>query len=110
MSTATGGSGTAPQAKRCQIVLFQVPDAIKEIETNDGIDSNDGRRYSFLMALARILVDGYSLLHNWPGLAAGQPRHSERARDELIRVLAQYQDVTGDPVTVFFDGAGPSVS
>lgn len=62
------------------------------------------------MALARILVDGYSLLHNWPGLAAGQPRHSERARDELVRVLAQYQDATGDPVTVFFDGAGPSVS
>ncbi|MGP8021927.1 MAG: hypothetical protein ACLPRE_13220 [Limisphaerales bacterium] len=25
------------------------------------------------MALARILVDGYSLLHNWPELASGQP-------------------------------------
>jgi predicted RNA-binding protein with PIN domain len=58
------------------------------------------------MALARILVDGYSLLHNWPGLAPGQPRHSARARDELIYVLTRYHDATGEPITVFFDGAG----
>ena len=58
------------------------------------------------MALARILVDGYSLLHNWPELAAGQPRYSERARNELIHVLTCYHDATGEPVTVFFDGAG----
>lgn len=58
------------------------------------------------MALARILVDGYSLLHNWPDLAPGQPRHSERARDELVRILTLYHDVTGEPVTVFFDGSG----
>jgi predicted RNA-binding protein with PIN domain len=57
------------------------------------------------MALARILVDGYSLLHNWPELAAGQPRYSERARNELIHVLTRYHDVTGEPVTIFFDGA-----
>ena len=57
------------------------------------------------MALVRILVDGYSLLHNWPELAAGQPRHSERARDELIHVLTRYHDATGEPITVFFDGA-----
>jgi hypothetical protein len=58
------------------------------------------------MALARILVDGYSLLHNWPELAPGQPRHSARARDELVHVLTRYHDATGEPVTVFFDGAG----
>jgi predicted RNA-binding protein with PIN domain len=58
------------------------------------------------MALARILIDGYSLLHNWPELAPGQARHSERARDELIRVLTKYNDVTGEPITIFFDGAG----
>jgi len=60
------------------------------------------------MALARILVDGYSLLHNWPELAPGQPRYSERARDELVHVLTRYHDVTGEPITVFFDGAGAS--
>jgi predicted RNA-binding protein with PIN domain len=58
------------------------------------------------MALARILVDGYSLLHKWPELAPGQPRHSERARAELIHVLTRYQDTTGEPVTIFFDGSG----
>jgi len=58
------------------------------------------------MALVRILVDGYSLLHSWPELAPGAARHSERARDELIFVLTKYQDVTGEPITIFFDGAG----
>jgi predicted RNA-binding protein with PIN domain len=58
------------------------------------------------MALVRILVDGYSLLHEWPELAAGQPRHSAAARDALIQRLTHYQDVAGTPVTIFFDGAG----
>jgi len=62
--------------------------------------------YDARMALLRILVDGYSLLHNWPELAPGQPRHSERARNELVQVLPRYHDTTGTPVTVFFDGAG----
>lgn len=60
------------------------------------------------MALVRILVDGYSLLHGWPELAPGRARHSEAARDALIRVLTSFQDASGTPVTVFFDGAsGP---
>jgi uncharacterized protein len=58
------------------------------------------------MALVRILVDGYSLLHCWEGLAPGKPRHSATARNELIRVLTQYQDAVGTPITVVFDGAG----
>ncbi len=58
------------------------------------------------MPLVRILVDGYSLLHNWPELAPGRARHSAAARDELIRWLTLYQDATGTPVTVVFDGAG----
>ena len=58
------------------------------------------------MALVRILVDGYSLLHDWPELAAGAPRHSERAREALVEMLTQYQDACGTPVTVFFDGKG----
>ncbi|HUL51392.1 MAG TPA: NYN domain-containing protein [Candidatus Nitrosotalea sp.] len=58
------------------------------------------------MALARILVDGYSLLHNWPELARGKPRHSAAARDELIRVLTQYRDTESTPITVVFDGSG----
>jgi uncharacterized protein len=60
------------------------------------------------MALVRILVDGYSLLHNWPELAPGRPRYSMEARDELIRILTLYRDATGTPITIVFDGAGKS--
>jgi predicted RNA-binding protein with PIN domain len=58
------------------------------------------------MALVRILVDGYSLLHNWPELARGKPRHSAAAREELIHILTQYRDATSTPITIFFDGGG----
>lgn len=58
------------------------------------------------MSLVRILVDGYSLLHSWEALAPGKPRHSSAARDELVHILTQYQDASGTPVTVFFDGTG----
>ena len=58
------------------------------------------------MALVRILVDGYSLLHNWPELARGKPRHSAAAREELLHILTQYQDASGTPITIFFDGSG----
>src|SRR6266513_1093596 len=58
------------------------------------------------MALVRILVDGYSLLHNWPALAPGSARHSAAAREELIHALTQYRDAIGTPITVVFDGSG----
>jgi predicted RNA-binding protein with PIN domain len=58
------------------------------------------------MAFVRVLIDGYSLLHRWPELAPGQPRHSAGARDELIHVLTRYHDATGEMITVFFDGSG----
>ena len=70
------------------------------------LELDAGFRYDGRMALVRILVDGYSLLHHWPELAAGAPRHSERARDALVDRLQQYQDASGTPVTVFFDGTG----
>src|SRR4029077_1907155 len=60
------------------------------------------------MALVRILVDGYSLLHQWPELAPGKARHSAAARDELIRILTLYRDAAGTPITIFFDGNGPA--
>ena len=57
------------------------------------------------MALVRILVDGYSLLHNWLEVAPGKARHSATAREELINRLTQYHDACGTPVTIVFDGA-----
>ncbi|MEC8929342.1 MAG: NYN domain-containing protein [Verrucomicrobiota bacterium] len=58
------------------------------------------------MAVVRILVDGYSLLHAWKELAPGEARHSATARQELIRQLTQYRDAIGTPLTVIFDGGG----
>jgi len=58
------------------------------------------------MALVRILVDGFSLLHGWPQLALGKPRHSAVARQELIGRLTHYHDACGTPITVVFDGSG----
>ena len=59
------------------------------------------------MALVRILVDGYSLLHSWPELAPGKARFSAAARDELIHVLTLYRDATHTPISIFFDGSSP---
>jgi len=58
------------------------------------------------MALVRILVDGYSLLHNWPELVPGRPPHSAAARDELIHRLTLYRDTADTPISIFFDGMG----
>lgn len=61
--------------------------------------------YASRMALVRILVDGYSLLHHWSEVAPGKPRHSAVARQELIHALTRYRDASGTPVTVVFDGS-----
>lgn len=58
------------------------------------------------VALVRILIDGYSLLHQWTDLAPGASRFSATARDALIRKLTAYRDATHVPITVFFDGSG----
>jgi predicted RNA-binding protein with PIN domain len=58
------------------------------------------------MAPVRILVDGYSLLHQWTDLAPGRPRFSAAAREELIHVLTRYHDACGTPITIVFDGSG----
>ena len=62
------------------------------------------------MALVRILIDGYSLLHNWPELAEGAARHSEAARGALVEILTHYQDACGTPITVFFLTGTPPVT
>lgn len=58
------------------------------------------------MALVRILIDGYSLLHAWRDLTPGHAPHSAKAREALVRQLTRYQDMTGVPLTIFFDGQG----
>lgn len=61
------------------------------------------------MALVRILIDGYSLLHSWPQIAPGKPRFSQTAREELLHQLTLYRDAIGTPITVIFDGANADI-
>jgi len=58
------------------------------------------------VALVRILIDGYSLLHQWPELAPGASRFSAAAREALVRKLTSYRDATHTPISLFFDGSG----
>jgi uncharacterized protein len=66
-------------------------------------------RLFYCMALVRILIDGYSLLHSWPELAPGKPRYSQTAREELLHQLTLYRDAVGTPITVVFDGANADI-
>jgi uncharacterized protein len=60
------------------------------------------------MPIVRILVDGYSLLHHWLAIAPSHPRYSAAAREDLVHRLMLYRDAIGTPMTLVFDGAGPT--
>ena len=53
-----------------------------------------------------VLVDGYNALHGWPQFTSRKSRLRtlEQRREALLRVLRQYADQSGQPVTVVFDG------
>ena len=50
-----------------------------------------------------VLIDGYSVVHAWPGLRAAMARSLESARDRLVAELTRLQDAVGIPVAVVFD-------
>jgi predicted RNA-binding protein with PIN domain len=52
------------------------------------------------------LVDGYSAIHAHPELRKALGRRLSHAREMLLQWLQQFQDHTGNRVTVFFDGRG----
>jgi predicted RNA-binding protein with PIN domain len=51
-----------------------------------------------------IIVDGYNLLYNVSPYSSLVQTDLESARQKLIRRLEHYVHVSGDPVTVVFDG------
>jgi predicted RNA-binding protein with PIN domain len=51
-----------------------------------------------------LIVDGHSIIFQWPELRAMHGRRGGAARDELIRRLTQYQDATDVHVVAVFDG------
>jgi predicted RNA-binding protein with PIN domain len=51
-----------------------------------------------------LIVDGHSIIFQWPDLRAMHGRRGGAARDELIRRLTRYQDATDIRVVAVFDG------
>ncbi len=53
-----------------------------------------------------LIVDGHSVIFAWPELRKLHARRTESARDELIKLLTDYQDASGVHVVAVFDGRG----
>ncbi len=56
------------------------------------------------MADEHILVDGYSILHQWPEFRPLLRKSLAAARQALIHLMTQFQDCRGGKITVVFDG------
>ena len=57
-----------------------------------------------------LIVDGHSIIFAWPELRKLHQRRSSLAREALIKQLRHYQDWTGVPVVIVFDGKGRQVN
>jgi predicted RNA-binding protein with PIN domain len=53
-----------------------------------------------------LIVDGHSMIFQWPELRALHAKNGASAREQLTRALTRYQDATGTHVVVVFDGKG----
>jgi predicted RNA-binding protein with PIN domain len=57
-----------------------------------------------------LIVDAHSVIFSWPELRKLHQRRMILARDELIKILTQYQDASGIRVVAVFDGQGKKLS
>jgi len=57
-----------------------------------------------------LLVDGHSMIFDWPDLAAMHARNTAATREELVKRLTGLQDNTEWTVAVVFDGKGVKAS
>ncbi len=53
-----------------------------------------------------LIVDGHSVIFAWPDLRKLHARRTESARNELVKILTDYQDASGVRVVAVFDGQG----
>jgi len=51
-----------------------------------------------------LIVDGHSVIFAWPELRALHKRRTASAREQLTKILTEYQDFTGIQVVLVFDG------
>lgn len=52
----------------------------------------------------QILVDGYSILHQWDELKPARTRSLAAGREALVLLLTRFHDARGGALTVVFDG------
>ena len=57
-----------------------------------------------------LIVDGHSVIFAWPELRKLHARRTALARDELVKLLTEYQDASGVRVVAVFDGQGGKAS
>jgi uncharacterized protein len=57
-----------------------------------------------------LIVDGHSIIFDWPELQKLHVRRQSLARDGLVKKLRHYQDWSAVRVVVVFDGQGERVS
>lgn len=57
-----------------------------------------------------LIVDGHSVIFQWPELRSLHDRKGFAARESLVRQLTRYQDTSGVTVAVVFDGKGKQAS
>ncbi len=57
-----------------------------------------------------LIVDGHSMIFQWPELRALHAKNGATARGRLVRSLTRYQDNTGTHVVAVFDGKGGRTS
>jgi predicted RNA-binding protein with PIN domain len=53
-----------------------------------------------------LIVDGHSMIFQWPELRKLHAKTTASAREQLARLLTRYQDSSGTHVCVVFDGKG----
>lgn len=53
-----------------------------------------------------LIVDGHSMIFQWPDLATIHERNPAQARETLIRLLDALRDASGRHVVLVFDGQG----
>ena len=54
-----------------------------------------------------LIIDGHSLIYTWDYLHKLHKSSKTSARENLIRRLTNYRDITGERVLIVFDGRGP---
>jgi uncharacterized protein len=57
-----------------------------------------------------LIVDGHSIIFAWPELRSLHAHRTLTAREELIKILTQFQDYSGTRVVLVFDGTGVAVN